>query len=447
MEPFLSALHRYLPGITIGQIKEQAEAYMDDVDTVGQQVADLRFIDCLSRLFEAMSGQILNRNRKSAILGLGSWAGRQDWPLRWLSSPPTLRVFGVHFAPSLALTITASWEACCRGVMAAIHFWSGRRLPTLRLKRDALETFVFSKIWYLCQILPLPAAVAQRLAAAAGAYLWRGHLERLAWQELHSPLAEGGLALSCLQSRAQALLAKQFCWAVGNEGEAAAHWAFWLGGHLGVALPALAGTPQAPSTPPVWLELAGVVEELLEFETVTPAALLAATSKEIYSVFMETPPPPKVVLKRPATCWPDVWKRLWQPRPFLEEEMDVAFKLIHNILPVRGRLARFGQRVAASCPVCPGTDETVLHLFISCPRIAPLWQQFLASILVHTGLQTDEDLLFLAWPPVARDSDLAVAVISYHHLVWSSRTAARPPTFVALTAVLRAKPAPFLPLW
>ncbi len=250
MEPFLSALHRYLPGITIGQIKEQVEAYMDDVDAVGQREADLHLIDRLSRLFEAMSGQILNRNRKTAILGLGTWAGRQDWPLRWLSSPPTLKVFGVTFAPSLALTITASWEACSRGVLAAISFWSGRFLPTIRLKRDALEAFIFSKLWYLCQVLPLPAQVAQRLAAAAGTYLWRGHLERLAWQELHSPLAAGGLALSCLRTRAQALLAKQFCWAVGNGGKAAAHWAFWLGNRLGEALPGLAGTPQARSTPP-----------------------------------------------------------------------------------------------------------------------------------------------------------------------------------------------------
>ena len=83
-----------------------------------------------------------------------------------------------------------------------------------------METFALSKLWYLCQILPMPPQVAQQLTTAAGAFLWRGHLERLAWQELHCPPLEGGLGVSSIATRAQALLAKQFCWAVGQEGEA-----------------------------------------------------------------------------------------------------------------------------------------------------------------------------------------------------------------------------------
>ena len=35
-----------------------------------------------------------------------------------------------------------------------------------------METFALSKLWYLCQILPMPPQVAQQLTTAAGAFLW-----------------------------------------------------------------------------------------------------------------------------------------------------------------------------------------------------------------------------------------------------------------------------------
>ena len=76
----------------------------------------------------------------------------------------------------------------------------------------------------------------------AGSFLWSGHLERLAWQEVHSPKLEGGLHVSFLATRAQALLAKQVCWTIGNGGPAATHWAYWIGRHLAIF--------------PIWLPLA-----------------------------------------------------------------------------------------------------------------------------------------------------------------------------------------------
>ena len=52
MEPFLFVLHRLLPGLTIGNIKELVEAYMDDVDTVGEYEADILLINAVTRRFE-----------------------------------------------------------------------------------------------------------------------------------------------------------------------------------------------------------------------------------------------------------------------------------------------------------------------------------------------------------------------------------------------------------
>ena len=96
LELFLWTLHRALPGLDVAGIVELALAYVDDVDVLGDNDKDITMVDGICRLFERMSGAILNRNRKSAILGFSSWAGQQDWPLPWLHAPPALKVFWRH---------------------------------------------------------------------------------------------------------------------------------------------------------------------------------------------------------------------------------------------------------------------------------------------------------------------------------------------------------------
>ena len=125
----------------------------------------------------------------------------------------------------------------------------------------------------------------------------------------------------------------------------------------------------APLVPPPWLELADIVQELLQYETIAAASLAKATSKDIYSAFMDTPPPPKVVLRRPELPWATIWSRLWGPS-LVREEANVAFQLLHNILPLRGRLARFGVEAAGHCQHCPDSAEDAINAFTGCVRTA-----------------------------------------------------------------------------
>ena len=107
--------------------------------------------------------------------------------------------------------------------------------------------------------------------------------------------------------------------------------------------------------------------EFFEYETVSPDALAATTSRDIYAAFMDmdNPPPPKVTVRRPELPWADIWARLWGPQ-FAREEADIMFQLLHNILPARGRLARFGVEAAGHCPRCPGVVEDLPHIFTRC---------------------------------------------------------------------------------
>jgi hypothetical protein len=103
--------------------------------------------------------------------------------------------------PQFAATLAASWDLVIGGIEKVLREWATRRLPTLRQRAAAVETFAVSKAWYLAQILPLPSTAAARLRRAISDFLWKGRLERLAYEELHIPFSEGGLCLSSIPPR------------------------------------------------------------------------------------------------------------------------------------------------------------------------------------------------------------------------------------------------------
>jgi Reverse transcriptase (RNA-dependent DNA polymerase) len=158
IEPLLQRLQRDLTGLSVGLAREASLGYVDDVAALGQDEGDLLKLDEAVGDFEAVSGAILNRNRKSVIVGLGSWEGRADWPLHWLQVAPQVKVYGFVFSASVEETIRLSWDRVVTGLEATLRLWSARHLPTLAARRLALETYGLSRLWYFAQLLPLPRA-------------------------------------------------------------------------------------------------------------------------------------------------------------------------------------------------------------------------------------------------------------------------------------------------
>jgi hypothetical protein len=78
----------------------------------------------------------------------------------------------------------------------------------------------------MAQILHSLSRLASKVTSIAGSFLWMGHLERLAWQELHNSREAGGLGVSCISSRGQALFSKRLCLQVVVGGTPAGHLAF-----------------------------------------------------------------------------------------------------------------------------------------------------------------------------------------------------------------------------
>jgi hypothetical protein len=79
--------------------------------------------------------------------------------------------------------------------------------------------------------------------------------------------------------------------------------------------------------------------------------------------------------------------------------VDRYFMLLHNILPLWGRLAGFGLE-AGACGHCGGLED-VQHFFQRCPLVTDSWESLYFKLVgLLPGLPSDFDLIMLAFPAV-----------------------------------------------
>ena len=58
-------------------------------------LSDFQKVDIAVQRFEAVSGAILSRAKKSKVIGFGSWNAKTDWPLNCLKTVKEIKVFGI----------------------------------------------------------------------------------------------------------------------------------------------------------------------------------------------------------------------------------------------------------------------------------------------------------------------------------------------------------------
>ena len=194
IEPLLLMIGRMTRGLAVSFVQQKDEDYCDDINFVGESVDDLIIIEEIFNNFEDVSGAILSRSVKSKVMGLGTWKGKQDWPLPWLRVVPVIKMFGIQVTPSYKQTLQLSWESCLSGFRKTVMSWKARQLNTLIERVEVLRLFATSRLWYKASVLPLPSSFVKKFESIMGSFLWVGKLERLQINELKNPRWAGGLA-------------------------------------------------------------------------------------------------------------------------------------------------------------------------------------------------------------------------------------------------------------
>ena len=73
--------------------------------------------------------------------------------------------------------------------------------------------------------------------------------------------------------------------------------------------------------------------------------------------------------------WSNVYKGL---KDFHDSDLD--FKLLHNILFTNGKLYNMKLVDSPLCTFCKDQTETVMHLFVDCSVINPLWRDLITKL-------------------------------------------------------------------
>ena len=75
--------------------------------------------------FENTSGAILSRNKKSKVMGIGRWKGKQDWRerVKYMTVVTEMKFVG--------FTIYSTYPQTLRGFEKVLFSWQSRQLDTL----------------------------------------------------------------------------------------------------------------------------------------------------------------------------------------------------------------------------------------------------------------------------------------------------------------------------
>ena len=234
-EPFLRLLRKTLAGLTITNFKQIDKDYCDDVQTLSEDVRDLIKFDEVMQKFEKTSGAILSRNKKSKVMGIGQWKGKQDWPeqVKWMKVVTEMKIFGFTICPTYQQTLKQTWERVLRGFVKVLFSWQSRQLETIAQRVEVTKTFALSKLYYVAQVLPLPNKYRKQIESSLSKFIFRGRHERLKVDELENSCEQGGLGLPNIAVKADSLLLKQMCRMLTLPAEKSFHLlGYWLGGFL-----------------------------------------------------------------------------------------------------------------------------------------------------------------------------------------------------------------------
>ena len=198
-----------------------------------------------------------------------------------------VEVLGFIVCQKFPETQQLTWEKvfCC--AEKTLFSWDSRLLFTLQDRVSVVQTYSLSKLWYVAQVLPLTNRMAKKFEKLVSSFIFRGRHERLKLAELQNLPASGGLGLTCVSTKAEALLLRQSLRILARPTlNCSKHVGYWLGSYLQRSFPDL--EQQGPVCQvaihqyPLHAAMLEALEEGLTRLEFTPDKLLEVTTKKIY---------------------------------------------------------------------------------------------------------------------------------------------------------------------
>ena len=238
IDPLITYLERRLTGILIcsmpvlGPTVEGAHSallpaleeryrvvsYADDLKPAVVTMEEFSLVNSASALFEAASGCRLHRDpasQKCKFLPLGRWRRtlqQEDLPpaCQYMVLSDHLDMVGVQLRATWTQTRKSNGDIVQERVANTINPWKAGKFMPLSMRPWSINCYVLSKVWFRCGSVDLRVSDLSAISSSVKSWLYADLLEKPSEAVMCRPASHGGLGLTSVKFKAQAILIRTF---------------------------------------------------------------------------------------------------------------------------------------------------------------------------------------------------------------------------------------------
>ena len=335
--------------------------YADDTNLFTMDQESILNIFSIIRKFESATGAILNKN-KTKIYGLGLWKNKVEWPIPWLTtSLNSFKSLGVIFDNDYEIAVTKNWDKIFDSVDIKIKIMQNVKL-TIYQKAVMINCIIYSKLWYISHIYPLPLKHANKINKLAFHYLWGKKWEPIKRSTLCLAKCEGGLGILDIYHKSRGILVSSFLKAYLINEDGIRYLLNYYNYMRTQQLLNITAEPVQVSYigSEYYMEIITIIQKCTHMR-----GFPHISAKSICANIIQNHKP--TVEGHYGLCnWKLVWNNLCSVL-VLPNERETLFRYLHEILPTKKRLKTIRKIASSVCDFCTH-EETNTHVVYQCER-------------------------------------------------------------------------------
>lgn len=373
LEPFANKIRNdisikglQLPG---SSVNAKIALYADDATAILTDLQSVKRVLDTCYHFGRASGAKLNILKTKGIF-LGKWKRREDHPfgISWVDN---CKILGVKLGNFL--THDDIWHNILVRFEKCLNICKTRNIP-IKGKSLIINVLACSKLWYTGSVLIPPPFHVKQFNKMIYHFLWKNKVEMLSRKSMELSFLEGGQNIINIENKLKAFLLKHIQQIIDDREVKWKYFAiYWLGFSLREFRPDFKSLkiPHSDHIPTFYKKC---LEIFKDFQKTCPQLKLGNLSVKIaYSALSKVPAHKHIIVNKvPIVNFTSVWKVL--NNSFIDPfARDISWKIIHDIIPLNSLLFKRKISNVLNCVLCETVPETVMHLFIECPVVKPLF--------------------------------------------------------------------------
>lgn len=347
IEPLIRLIDRNIKGVLIDNNFIKIVAFADDLNIFIRDDSEFDMALQLIHYYSLYSKIKLNSQKSQFIRYNNCKLGPQQ-----VKEVDEMKILGVTFTKNFENTIEKNYAALIKNITLSLIQHQSRRLNLFQ-KVSVLNTFIFSKLWYVAQIFPPENKHICILRSLSGKFIWKGLFYKVERKELYLSVLKGGLALIDIESKCKALFMKNILFAGNNDIVNIDKFMF-----------------EQKTTKYITRNTREWLNEAEQFLNETHLN----TCKKIYDAILFRM---KITIKKMIELPNKNWLNLFENtnKNFLSSSTkSTLFMILRDIIPCNAKMFRHGVRGVTSpnCEDC-GVPDTVEHRIKNCYSSKIVW--------------------------------------------------------------------------